>query len=478
MTPKAFTFNFDLQPAKKLRDAVNEKQSISIEKEHEIRDVKTNKNVPYYAWDRICAIMDRIDDTLEYLNFMELGHCRSSKSAFDFFEFLNCAYVVIEGIKIIGQIFAIDNAKIESIEKSQDAFGDALNAGGSDGQFFSYIRSLCAVHPFYTTKHPIYMKDSKLHCCPFVVWANRGIGSFHRDERDLSAHLYTSKQAEDIQSIPLYINQFETYINKWIAFIPDVIQAIYDYNDSVYDNYRSQPLKAIEDFENEIDYVFYLKQEYSKRFGDTLEYIFDKAASILEINLTNERNAEKLEKYKNAIRYSLKFVRVSLEEMKTDGFDYTGIKGENDTETFLLMELGSPDIRSEEFWKYHYNLSKVCYLECDHYSYYDRIWARSLIEGTKEFLSRYVVFTNSESDEELVLLVNLAIYLHALEQKCMLNRSIPNDLVYREKLLSADEEKELEAMDDTDESQEECIIQLPNIDWNTIKVYDDKTNQD
>ena len=86
MTPKVFTFNFDLQLAKKLRDTVNEKQNISIEKEHEIKDAKTKKTVPYLAWDRICAIMDRIDDTLEYINLMELGNCRSSKSAFDFFE--------------------------------------------------------------------------------------------------------------------------------------------------------------------------------------------------------------------------------------------------------------------------------------------------------------------------------------------------------------------------------------------------------
>ena len=106
---KIFTFKFDVEPAKNLRDAINEKQNLSIEKEHEIKDAKTKKFVPYFAWDRICAIMDRIEDTLDYLNLVELGNCRSSRSAFDFYDFINNAYVVIDGIRMIGQIFALDN---------------------------------------------------------------------------------------------------------------------------------------------------------------------------------------------------------------------------------------------------------------------------------------------------------------------------------------------------------------------------------
>ena len=241
-------------------------------------------------------------------------------------------------------------------------------------------------------------------------------------------------------------------------------------------NYRAQTLKTIDEFDNEISYVFYLKQEYSKRFGDTLEYIFDKATSILEINLTNESNAEKLEKYKNAVRYSLKFVRRSMEEMTVDGFEYSGIKGENDTATFLLKELESPDVRSEEYWKHHNNLSKVCYLECDHYSYSDRILARSHIGAAKDFLSQYVVITNNESDAELVVLVDLAIYLHALEQKCVLNRSIPNEILYREKLLSADEINNLqEHENEGEELPGELVVQIKDTDGNIIHEYSIKT---
>ena len=58
-----------------------------------------------------------------------------------------------------------------------------------------------------------------------------------------------------------------------------------------------------------------------------------------------------------------------------------------------------------------------------------------------DFLRRYVDITMDESNMEMVLLVDLAIYLHALDEKCLLNQSIPNELLYRAKLLCSEEEK-------------------------------------
>jgi hypothetical protein len=284
------------------------------------------------------------------------------------------------------------------------------------------------------------MKDSVLHCCPFVVWTHSGIGSFWNDGRDLSVYVYTSKRNNNIPSIPLYINTFEKYISKWISLIPDVIEAIHNYNASVYEEYRNTPLKENKDFANEIEYVFYLKEEYCKRFGDSIKYIFDKAALILGSVLTNEKNISKMEAYKNAIRYALGFMRHSLQDMKDDGFEYTGIKGDNFCETNLLLELISPSVYSDELSEYHYNLSKVYYLEDEDYSYYDKMWARDQIKLMGDFLRKYIDITMNESDKEIVVLVDLAVYLHALEEKCLLNQSIPNKSSYRAKLLCDEKE--------------------------------------
>lgn len=39
--------------------------------------------------------MDRLDDTIQYVNDMTLGDCSSPRSAFDFYDFINCAYVIM-----------------------------------------------------------------------------------------------------------------------------------------------------------------------------------------------------------------------------------------------------------------------------------------------------------------------------------------------------------------------------------------------
>ena len=43
----------------------------------------------YYAWNRTCAAMDRLEDTIAYLNQLELGKRRNSRAAFDFYDFIN-----------------------------------------------------------------------------------------------------------------------------------------------------------------------------------------------------------------------------------------------------------------------------------------------------------------------------------------------------------------------------------------------------
>ena len=90
-----FHFNFNIELASKLRAAINDRQNISLEKEHTDKEIKGS----YYAWDRMCAIMDRLEDTLNHINQLELDPNKKSRSAYDFYEFINSAYIVIICIK-------------------------------------------------------------------------------------------------------------------------------------------------------------------------------------------------------------------------------------------------------------------------------------------------------------------------------------------------------------------------------------------
>ena len=424
-----FHFNTDLP--NELRYVVNEKQNLSLDKEGHLKGIGK-----YLAWDRICAIMDRIEDTINHLNAIELGD-NDNRAAFDFYEFISCSAVLIDCIKSIGNIFNIDSALIKEIEDSQQIFGEKYSANGTDGKFFEYVRSLCAIHPTHTNRQKVYLRGAQFHCCPFVTW-NHILGI--RKDGDLTATVYTSKHGEHPIFIPLYVNQFKNYVDKWVLFLKEVIEAIKIYNDSVYEKFRNTTLKKLSDFNGSVvEYLKYLKDEYSKRFGDQCSYCFDEYIKVFNITLTNEENKQKLEKYRNAILYSMEFLINGMQNMSFEEFENSGIEYPDALiETFLFLELSHPFSLKSEFTKFSYNLEKIYYLEQNSsYSYWDKKYARGLLEEVKPSINKFIVFENNESDEETMVLIQLARYLDALNNKNLLNKNIPNEEKYRIKTLSS-----------------------------------------
>lgn len=412
-----FRFHFNMEYARELRDAVNDRPKQSLENIHkEIRAISGE----YYAWNRTCAAMDRLEDTLDYLNHMELGRNRRTRSAFDFYDFINNAFIVIDCIKTIGEIFRIDNALIEEIENSTSAFGDNLMQGGTDQRYFEYIRSLCSVHPLCTNHQKEFLNGDKLHCCPYVSW-NTSF-SVYGNGADLVAIIYPADYRQTTIYLRLYISQFEQYIEKWIDFIPEIIKAKNTYTDREYERLRIEPIKYLSAFDNDIvKWMLYLKSEYCKRFDDGNDYILDNFIPFFTITLSDSYNNFALEKYQNAIRYALGFFRNELQNMSYEGFENSGA-----------------------FSQHSYVLQKVHYLKSNEDCYeYERCYARNLLEEPKELINEYVHFTNTEPDEERMVLVRLALYLEALTRKCLLNRNIPNTLEYRLKVLTDEQYADL-----------------------------------
>lgn len=440
-----YTFNYDTSAARELREAINNRAKYSIERE---ADSTKGTGGPYRAWNRLCATMDRFQDTLAYINKMELGKLCNGQAAFDFYEFLNCSYVVIECIKTVVQAFGIDKSITEDIEKSQDIFGTKYGKSGNDGKFFEYVRSLCSVHPLCTSYQKEYLNGSKFHCCRFVAWTDRGyICSNWYNNADLIALVYATNNSGPIY-IGLYVKEFEQYLKKWVDCIPLVVDAKNKYVDSKYDVLRSIPMRKCEDFgDNIVGYIEYLKAEYINRLDESNEYILDDFAEVFRIQLSDSRNQEKLNKYKNAIRYALTFFHNSLQTMTFEGFENTGIAyPDRNIESELYLDLASPNIYGGAFSKYAYNLEKIYTLSGNgDYHYFDKRYARELLDEAKELLNQYVSFTNTEPDDETYVLVKLALYLENLTRKTLLNKNMPNDICYRERLLAPNEIDELRA---------------------------------
>ena len=114
--------------------------------------------------------------------------------------------------------------------------------------------------------------------------------------------------------------------------------------------------------------------------------------------------------------------------------------------------------------QHSYALQKVYYLEPrENYGEYDKDYARNLLEKPKELINNYVHFTNTEPDEERVVLVRLALYLESLTRKCFLNKNIPNTLEYRMQILTDEQYTSLlaeEAANSDQKLNEDQLLEL------------------
>ncbi len=421
MNKNIFKINIDTSVLERLRDKINEQQNISYNKEYG----------KYRAWDKICAIMDRLDDTVDYLNKLELNTGKYNRSAFDFYDFMNNASVIIDCITQLAKIFDIQD---EEIKTSTDIFNKPGKDGkGSDKKYFEYLRSLCSVHPIETSRHKMY-QDNDFECSPYVVWNDKSI--FHNCDSDIYAVVYTSKDGAPFKRIPIYIDEIFKYINRRVDFIETIITHIDKYQQDIIESYRSDKIKGEKEFNNYTDYLRNLNKEVEKRYGKDTFYNFDCIIKLFELELSNSENKEKMELYLNALKYSIQFEHNSIQHMSCDGFENNGLLyPEKNIQTSLLYELELPNSGSEDRRKYGYQIEKISYLGYDSCHSYDRDWAYTQLKVIMPFLERYVTFENVQSDFEYYALVKLALYLECLDNDCLINRNIPNDLKYRTKYI-------------------------------------------
>lgn len=416
MSKNVFQINLNTEVLVKLRDKINEQQNISYNKTYG----------KYRAWDKICSIMDRLDDTVDYLNQLKLNTGKHRRSAFDFFDFMNNAAVVMDCIKDLAEIFEVED---EEIKTSTDIFNELGRDGkGSDKKYFEYLRSLCSVHPVETSRHKRY-QENDFECSPYVVWNDKHI--WNNDDSDIYAVVYTSKDGDSFKRVHICINQIFKYVSKRVDFIETIITHIDKYQQGIIESYRNSEIKKEEDFDSYIDYLRNLKKEVEIRYGSDSFHNFDYLIELFEFEPSNNNNEEKMDLYKNALKYAIRFEHNSIQNMSCDGFENNGLLyPQKNLETSLLYELESPHSGSDERCKYGYQIEKISYLSYNSSSN-DREWAYVQLNHILPFLERYVTFEGSEGDFECYALVKLALYLDCLENDCLINKNIPNDLKYR-----------------------------------------------
>ncbi|GLO68476.1 hypothetical protein [Oceanobacillus kimchii] len=424
MNKGTFQINLDTKVLELLRYKVNDGLNINFNKFH------SKKNKEYRSWDKICAIMDRLDDTVGYINMLKLNTGNHDRSAFDFFDFMNNASVIVDCVKELAIIYDVPD---DTIENSTDIFNQIGKDGkGTDDRYFAYLRSLCSVHPVETSRHKRY-QDNDYECSPFVTWNNRG--TWINDDCDIYAVVYTNKDEDNFKRVRIFIPQIFNYVKKWLEFVAEIINSIDEYKNKFIIDLKNRPIKKEKEFDSYLNYLKNLKAEQTERSGLENWYDLDPIINLFEVKISNKKNQVKMNLYLNALKYAISFEHSSIQNMSQVGFENNGLKHcEKNIETTLYYELYSPYSGSVEQKSFSYNLEKIQFLSYDSEET-DKKWAYKKLKEALPFLEKYVSFKDAKSDFEHYSLVQLALYLDCLENNCLINKNIPFDLMYRERLL-------------------------------------------
>ena len=404
------------------RNTINDYIDFSLLKKY-----KNNDN----AWNSICALMDRIEDIVIYLNEKELNTGKWNRCAFDFFEFIEQAGVLIECIGELYKIYDIKTNKTKTIFKHKETNEKYLSklkeddkiAKVGDLNYFEYIRSLSSVHPGKTDRHKEF-QFANFEVSPYVVW-NGGIYALDpRCNGEIILVTYNNETDQMLINKSIYIKEIFNFIKYKYYSINYLTKYVKKYYLDEIKTLRATPIRKRKDLKNKLEYLNNLVNESKKRCPNITDEI-QEVIDIFNQQITREENINKYNKYCNALLYSMKGIHRQLQNMD--------FKCESPIDNLLFKLLvGEIHLKNNVKMNYSYPLQKILDLKLESG---DKEFALIQYKTLLPFFNKYIKVTEEDlyqlSYEELYVLSQIAIYLHELEYNDIVNFCIPNDEEFR-----------------------------------------------
>ncbi|MGN1268334.1 MAG: hypothetical protein ACI4U0_02385 [Candidatus Aphodocola sp.] len=404
------------------RNTINDYIDFSLLKKY-----KNNDN----AWNSICALMDRIEDIVIYLNEKELNTGKWNRCAFDFFEFIEQAGVLIECIDELYKIYDIKPSRTKTIFKHKEineAYLSKLKeenkiAKVGDLNYFEYIRSLSSVHPGKTDRHKEF-QFANFEVSPYVVW-NGGIYALDpRCNGEIILVTYNNETDQMLINKSIYIKEIFNFIKYKYYSINNLTKYVKKYYLNEIKTLRDTPIRKRNDLKNNLEYLNNLVNESKKRCPNITDEI-QEVIDIFNQQITREENINKYNKYCNALLYSMKGIHRQLQNMD--------FKCESPIDNLLFKLLvGEIHLKNNAKMNYSYPLQKILDLKLESG---DKEFALIQYKTLLPFFNKYIKVTEEDlyqlSYEELYVLSQIAIYLHELEYNDIVNFCIPNDEEFR-----------------------------------------------
>lgn len=310
-----------------------------------------NRTYRYQYYNQLCACMHRIYDTSIYLENFKFKQDNSYGEAFDFYEFLNCLWIIYGCTE---DMFSIFGLKLEDYLKEINCFKNSNTTNSEDVKFFKFIRSAASAHPSETTRYSKITKH-KMEVYPYALWRASSISKLlSNDEKksDIELLSWSSTTKCNYKKYYIYVNEFYQFINCVVMSISNLIPIANKVIENNIEKLRCKRLKKVHSFNSYHEYVIYLRNRLQKLNSKT-EFP-DGGLLLADHILQNDLIDDSFKKY----------VRFNIEKLSKQMLIDTTVISFND----IFDELSLYKVIKDYNFKAHYISEKF-----DDYLWYEAI---------------------------------------------------------------------------------------------------------
>lgn len=366
---------------------------------YDLRDVINKTNIfvadvnEKEKFNLICAVMDRFDNSVMYLN----SHQTIPTSEDDIIMLFHHFCIIRDGIKVVSNILNIENQSTNIFQSycEKEPFLMPTSDYKGDDKFFDYLRSLFFAHPFITDRSIPNPIKGEVQYSPYIL-NNRG-GIFPDLKNSVGVMVYSNKR--DMFNICIKFDDLKEYIRLKFEKINDIINAFQDIINNKEKEWSNRKVNRNQDSDAILlDVIDILNERYLE--DSDIKELYD----YLTCNISDETNTKIVNEYRELIVNSISAICDCIDNM-----DYDELYQ-------ITSPLLTPHIK-EVYPMMHYQLEKIyCYLNNDGYG--DIYWGLTQADlFSKEFAKDWVnINTVGMSFTEIKLLVTIACYFQAQKE--------------------------------------------------------------
>lgn len=398
------------------------KLELDITLAHKLREIITADSYAFmYDLDRyysLCTIMDRLEDTVDVLNRLDLQTSYDTSLATEFIAWINYAYSLVGCIKELNRIFIqsnnatmfYDNKKkyVDNIQGKECTilghYYQSFTSDGTDDLYFRFLRSIVLAHAIKSdAKEFACFRNGKFLYTPLVRWNQNGkIDITYYSPIANTSNLNTEKIEIDINDLFSYISSRYGYLDTIFDYIKKSKLSDKTFRANSYRSFfKCIPNDTIEKLE-------LLKEAYRENgtidekngAGNTV-WILKYCEDIIGFSYS-QGNESAICEFEGTVNAALDDL---IEKLKKQDLENALIH--------KLFNFSSYD-RDDIFSNYSYEITKLI-------SEYDFIWSSNcfdeIYDRIKESVSNYVNLTDDMCNQEKAYLSIIAYFLHKMRYK-------------------------------------------------------------